>query len=208
MPEEMVALFPLGVVLFPGAPLPLHIFEERYKVMLGDVLRDTSEFGVVLASGEGIVDAGCSALVEQVLKQYPDGRMDILAVGRRRFRLFEIDEQRPFLRGKVDFFEDDDADPPEEPLVEKAIRGYYSFRNLRQDQNLPEPRLSDPLLSFQLAQPIADLNFRQTLLLLRSEAQRIRQLAEYFPTLLDQERRIGKFREVIPTNGHGKYPSN
>src|ERR1700740_1133249 len=84
MQQGLLPLFPLQVVLLPGAELPLHIFEDRYKEMIGEVIRDRLEFGVVLASEKGIVNTGCSATVDKVLRQYPDGRMDILSRGRRR----------------------------------------------------------------------------------------------------------------------------
>jgi Lon protease-like protein len=64
MPSRLIPLFPLQVVVFPRTPLPLHIFEERYKEMIGEAIRDESEFGVVLAKNEGIVNAGCTVVVE------------------------------------------------------------------------------------------------------------------------------------------------
>ena len=99
--QEWLPLFPLQVVLLPSAELPLHIFEERYKEMIREALRDKSEFGVVLASEKGIVNAGCTAAVDKVLREYPDGRMDIMTRGRRRFEILELNEDREFLRGKV-----------------------------------------------------------------------------------------------------------
>ncbi len=106
MRSDLLPLFPLQVVLLPGAELPLHIFEDRYKEMIREVIRDHTEFGVVLASEKGIVNTGCSATVDQVLRQYPDGRMDILTRGRRRFEIVLLNEERSFLRGSVDFFDD------------------------------------------------------------------------------------------------------
>ena len=85
MQEELLPLFPLQVVLFPRTTLPLHIFEERYKQMVADVMRGKAEFGVVLAGEKGIVNTGCTASIEKVVKTYPDGRMDLLTVGRRRW---------------------------------------------------------------------------------------------------------------------------
>src|SRR5579862_9021171 len=104
MQQGLLPLFPLQVVLLPGAELPLHIFEDRYKEMIGEVLRDHVEFGVVLANDKGIVNTGCTAIVDKVLRTYPDGRMDILTRGRRRFEIMRIDDERPFLRGAVEFF--------------------------------------------------------------------------------------------------------
>ena len=72
MPSRLIPLFPLQVVVFPRTQLPLHIFEERYKEMVGAAIRDNSEFGVVLAKDNGIVNAGCTVMVEKVLENYPD----------------------------------------------------------------------------------------------------------------------------------------
>ena len=110
MQDGLLPLFPLQVVLLPGSQLPLHIFEDRYKEMIGEVLRDKLEFGVVLASEKGIVNTGCTATVDRVLKEYPDGRLDILTRGRRRFEVLLLNDERSFLRGAVEFF-DDDAEP-------------------------------------------------------------------------------------------------
>ena len=102
--QVWLPLFPLQVVLLPEAELPLHIFEDRYKEMIAEVLRDKIEFGVVLASDKGIVNTGCTAVIERVLREYPDGRLDILTVGRRRFEIERINDERAFLRGEVELF--------------------------------------------------------------------------------------------------------
>src|SRR5262245_32090594 len=123
MQQGLLPLFPLNVVLFPGAELPLHIFEERYKEMIGEAIRDHLEFGVVLANEKGIVNTGCTATVEKVLKQYPDGRMDIMTQGRRRFEIVQLNDERSFLRGSVEFFDDEEFDPPGADLEKRAIDG-------------------------------------------------------------------------------------
>src|SRR5947209_4664216 len=92
MASRLIPLFPLQLVVFPRTPLPLHIFEERYKEMVGNAIRDNSEFGVVLARDEGIVNAGCTVSVEKLLQMHPDGRMDILTRGRRRFEISSLNE--------------------------------------------------------------------------------------------------------------------
>ena len=84
MSSRLIPLFPLNVVVFPRTRLPLHIFEDRYKEMVGNALRDESEFGIVLAKEDGIVNAGCTVAVDKVLEMYPDGRLDILTSGKRR----------------------------------------------------------------------------------------------------------------------------
>src|ERR1700746_2410529 len=88
--DSLLALFPLEVVLLPGTPLPLHIFEPRYKEMIGECLANEAPFGVIRALDEGIAEVGCTAEIITVTKQYPDGRMDLTAEGRNRFEVLEL----------------------------------------------------------------------------------------------------------------------
>ena len=202
--QEWLPLFPLQVVLLPSAELPLHIFEERYKEMIREALRDKSEFGVVLASEKGIVNAGCTAAVDKVLREYPDGRMDIMTRGRRRFEILELNEDREFLRGKVAYLDDDDlteAPPPEK--LRQAIEGYNQLRALEASTPLSDAEAKGLQVSFKLAQPVADLAMRQALLVARSEAERIRQLASFLPTYVTTQQQIVRIKQVAPRNGHG-----
>src|SRR4029077_3381687 len=128
MQPKLLPLFPLRVVVFPRTPLPLHIFEDRYKEMVGEAVRGNSEFGIVLAKEDGIVNAGCTVAVEKVVKTYPDGRMDILTRGIRRFEIVGLNEDRKYLRGELEFFEDDDPGPAPAELQEKAIVQYRGLR--------------------------------------------------------------------------------
>ena len=201
--QGWLPLFPLQVVLLPEAELPLHIFEDRYKEMIAEVLRDNVEFGVVLANERGIVNTGCTAAIKRVLREYPDGRLDILAVGRRRFEIERINDERVFLRGEVDYFGDEDESAPEDEFRRRAIAGYNELRELTGDSPLPDSATDDPQLSFRLARPIQDLALRQALLAARSEADRLRQLAEFLPAFLGRQRRIERVKQVAPRNGHG-----
>jgi Lon protease-like protein len=205
--QGWLPLFPLQVVLLPDAELPLHIFEDRYKEMIAEVLRDKIEFGVVLANERGIVNTGCTATVERVLREYPDGRLDILALGRRRFEIERVNEERVFLRGEVDYFDDDvdndDDAPPEDESRGRAIAGYNELRALTAESPLPPSEAHDPQLSFRLARPIQDLGLRQALLTARSEAERLRRLAEFLPAFLILQRRVERVKQVAPRNGHG-----
>lgn len=209
MARDLLPLFPLNAVVFPRATMPLHIFEDRYKLMIGEAIRDASEFGIVLATDRGMVNAGCSVLVSKVMKQHDDGRMDILTVGRRRFEIYLLNEERDYLQGAVEFFDDDDAAvPAERSHLEQAIRGYYACRNLDYASALPEPDLNDPQVSFQLAQLVPDLGLRQSLLAMRSEADRLKLLAQFFPPFLAKEKQLAHFRKIVPQNGHGKLDVN
>ena len=99
MRPDLLPLFPLQVVVFPRTPLPLHIFEERYKEMVGEAIRAQTEFGVVLSKDDGIVNAGCTVRVEEVTKQYDDGRMDVLTRGCRRFEVVGLNEEKAYFDG-------------------------------------------------------------------------------------------------------------
>ena len=85
--SRLLPLFPLQLVVFPGSAVPLHIFEERYREMVGEAEAAGSEFGIVLAKDDGIVNTGCTVIVEDVLERYPDGRFDVLTRGQRRFEI-------------------------------------------------------------------------------------------------------------------------
>jgi Lon protease-like protein len=202
--QEWLALFPLQVVLLPEAELPLHIFEERYKEMIQEVIRGHLEFGVVLANEKGIVNTGCSASINKVLREYPDGRLDILAVGRRRFEILRLNDERSFLRGAVEFFDDDDATLPAPEARQQAIEGFNQLQALASNEPLQTLDAENPQLSFRLAEPVSDLGIRQALLSARSEAERIRQLAGFFPRYLARQRRIQHVKQVAPKNGHGR----
>ena len=202
--QEWLPLFPLQVVLLPEAELPLHIFEDRYKEMMQEVIRDRLEFGVVLANEKGIVNTGCTATVDKVLRTYPDGRLDILTVGRRRFEILRLNDERSFLRGAVEFFDDEDDSPPSAETRQQAISGYNQLRALASSGPLNALEAGNPQLSFRLAQPVSDLGIRQTLLAARSEAERLRQLAGFFPGYLARQRRIQHVKQVAPKNGHGR----
>src|SRR5271165_3901084 len=193
MPQALLPLFPLGVVLFPRTQLPLHIFEERYKEMMRDVLEAQSEFGVVLAGEKGIVNMG-----------YPDGRMDLLAGGRRRFEILELDDEKPYLRGRVEFFDDDDFAPLPPDTQRRALEGSNDLIQLEKPEGLSNPELSDPQLSFQLAQVVPDVDFRQVLLSTRSELERMKRLADFLPGYTSRQKQTQHMRELAPRNGHGK----
>jgi Lon protease-like protein len=206
MQGSLLPLFPLRVVVFPRTPLPLHIFEERYKEMIGEAIQGNSEFGIVLAKDDGIVNAGCTVVVKEVLKRYADGRLDILTKGVRRFEILGLNEERAYLRGEVEFFDDDDLSPAPAELREKALVQYRSLRDAGEPPSA-EPELEDKQLSFQLAQTLGDVDFLNVLLRSRSEEQRLEQLTEYLARQVPRLRAAGRIRKLAPLNGHGPAPS-
>jgi len=125
--------------------------------------------------------------------------MDILTRGRRRFEILLLNEERPFLRGAVEFFDDDDPDPgpPADPDVLQAVISELSEQNSLDS--------SDPRLSFRLAQEVPDLGFRQTLLVTRSETERMRRIADFLPGYLQRRRRLQHTKDVAGRNGHARH---
>src|ERR1700675_928597 len=128
MRHERIPLFPLNVVLLPGADLPLHIFEARYRQMVSRCLEDKTEFGMLLSLPKGIVRVGCNAETIELLSRYDDGRMDILTVGRAPFRILELFNAEVFgedslLEGQVDYL--DDRELPVEPRVRRELVELY-----------------------------------------------------------------------------------
>ena len=207
MSSGLIPLFPLQVVVFPRKLLPLHIFEERYKEMVGNAIRDSSEFGIVLAREDGIVNAGCTVVVEKVKQMYPDGRMDILTRGRRRFEIESLNEEKDFLQAQVQFFDDDDFSPTPAELREKVVAHYQALSRLGVLHEPEEPDLKDPQLSFQLAHAVPDLNFLSVLLRQRSESGRLTELNDYLAQYIPRQQAIERVKSLAPTNGHGGKPA-
>lgn len=207
MSQDALPLFPLGVVLFPGAELPLHIFEERYKEMIGDVMRDKVEFGVVLASEKGMANIGCTAVVEKVLKQYPDGRMDILARGLRRFEIILLDEARSYLRASVAYLSDEDEISEASDLTRQRVLSYWVKLMMMEHGGLVEemPAENRPGLSFVVGQLVPDVEFRQQLLTMRGERERMEALAGFLPSYFEREKAMRHVRRVAPLNGHASH---
>lgn len=204
MPEGLLPLFPLEVVLFPNTTLPLHIFEERYKEMINECIAEDRAFGVVLSRGNGVLRTGSTATVEQVLQRFDDGRMDILTLGRQRFEILSIQTERSFFQAEVRYFDDDDSEPANSQTILKAIERFEELVKLTEDDT-ETPDADHPELSFQLAQISTDLSFRQTLLQMRSEADRMEQVCEHLGVLLERNRLGKEIKKVARLNGHGKH---
>ncbi len=202
MPDPLLPLFPLDVVLFPDTQLPLHIFEPRYKEMIGECLERKLAFGVVRAKENALAEIGCAAEIVSVTKKYDDGRLDIVTEGRRRFQIRNVNHERSFLQGEVVYFEDEPPGPPKSEDVHRAVKLHAQIMHLLAAEAGP-PDPEDPQLSFHLAGTLPlDLDFKQTLLGLRSESERVTGLVEYYEAILPNLRRAVKAREKAGGNGH------
>lgn len=198
---SLIPLFPLDVVLLPSAPLPLHIFEPRYKEMIAECLAQNRVFGVVRALEQGLAEVGCTAEIITVVKEYPDGRLDLVAEGRNRFEIVAVNQDRTFLQGEVLMIEDEPGAPPQEDAARAAQlhSELLAVAGAKQDLSAADPAL----LSFYLAGSLPlDLDFKQKLLSLRSEADRLSILITYLETLIPNLHRAARAREKAGGNGH------
>ena len=109
---DEIGLFPLGMVLLPSERVPLHVFEPRYRELIGECLEDDLEFGLVLADDDGLREVGTRAAITQVLDRFDDGRLNVLVEGRERFRLVTLTSGRSFQTGEVEPVDDEPGEPP------------------------------------------------------------------------------------------------
>jgi Lon protease-like protein len=214
MEENLLPLFPLEVVLLPEELLPLHIFEERYKTMIGECLRAKAtgegqkQFGVVQLKGEALSPVGCTADIISVTRQYEDGQMDILTVGRRRFEILLTNSESPYLRGSIDYFDDEGPDTPSDAEAELAIERFREvMRKLRQAAEMPV-HIPRPYryLSFRLAAALPlVLEFKLQLLSLRNEPERLKLVLRVIDLLMNQLDSIKESQSKAGGNGHARH---
>jgi Lon protease-like protein len=197
----LLPIFPLEVVLFPGAPLPLHIFEPRYKEMIAECLKEKKLFGMVRAKENAVAEVGCSAIILNVMKRYEDGRLDISSEGKQRFSIIELNHDRSFLQAEVSWFDDDEPAPLGGKEADTAVELHEQlFEVIGQDAEID--RNKNPL-SFQLASQLpVDLDFKQAILEMKSEAERIETLIEYYRATIPKVEKTLRARERASGNGH------
>lgn len=198
-----IPLFPLDLVLFPGAPVQLHIFEERYKEMIGECIRSECEFGIVRAWREGLAIVGCTAAILSVLHRYPDGRMDILCCGQRRFEIESLHDGRSFFQAEIEFLHDEDP-PSTRQEREQCTALHMEMMELSGADlhEFPHLDLNQPV-AFLLSSAIpADLEFKQNLLFTSSDGERTRRLIDFYEALLPKLRRGSMSARETAQNGH------
>jgi len=208
VPEKnLIPLFPLGVVLLPGLPLSLHIFEERYKQMIGECLKTGDVFGLVGYNGSEIKSSGCTARITEVLKRYEDGRLDIMTVGEQRFYIVEQDESKSYLQGWVEFF-DDEAEELEDRDREMALRGLILHNELSRllgtetgYDGSAATELKD--ISFVLAGSKGfTLDEKQVFLEMTSTRERIMKAVPAMGKLIERFKLTLEIKRIIGGNGH------
>ena len=200
--NPLLPLFPLDLVLLPGVPLPLHIFEPRYKEMIKECLDQKQAFGIVRAKEEGFANIGCTAEVMNVLKTYPDGRMNILAEGQKRFEVLQVNQERSFLQAEV-FYLEDEKDPPAADELDKAIQLHGEIMELAGASPEEIDKADAAQLAFRLAGSLPfDPDFQQALLEMSSEADRIRAVISFFERILPVLHQNARAKRRAGGNGH------
>jgi Lon protease-like protein len=206
-------IFPLSVVLFPGTPLPLHIFEPRYRRMLSDCLEGDRRFGITPAGrDDGMPDPGTVGCVAEIRvnQELPDGRANIVVLGGERFVLTRpMEDEVPYFVALVQPF---DEEPGSEPPSEAATRlrevfaGYYALLRQLNDVEPEDPSLPDDAvgLSFHISAAIeCDPGVKQRLLVERSTARRVEALLMLVPILAAAVESALRIHRRAHTNGRG-----
>ena len=182
MPERLVSdfpLFPLGLVALPSEVVPLHIFEERYELMMARCLEESSEFGIVWLADDGLRTIGCACEIEQVLEQMPDGRMNLLTRGTRPFRVVERQEHLAYPAGVVEFLEDVEEEP--DAAAREAAQEAYADLVERVTDRRPDVEELTEMSAYGMAATVDfGLDAKQGLLDLRSESKRMKLVARLF----------------------------
>lgn len=200
---ERFPLFPLGIVCLPSEVIPLHIFEERYKTMIGECLDEERPFGIVWLSDDGLREVGCTADVTQVLERMEDGRLNILVQGGSVFRLLRRIEDLPYPAGDVELLQDESGDPGQDAGA--AAREGYATLLERATDTRPEQQDLGGLSAYEMAATVDfGLEAKQSLLELRSEDERLRALADLFDAAVKRLDYAERASEMARTNGHMK----
>jgi Lon protease-like protein len=197
-------LFPLGIVALPGELIPLHIFEDRYKTMMNECLRDDREFGIVWLSDDGLREVGCACVIDRVLERMEDGRMNILTRGTRPFRVVERQRHLAYPAGVIEFLADHDEEV--DPALAAEARGAYSA--LVQKATDEEPDAED-LAGLDAYGMAATIDFgpdaKQGLLDLRSENARLRLVTRLLRAAAKRLDLVERATERARSNGKVRF---
>lgn len=203
--ERLLGLFPLGIVLLPDEVVPLYIFEERYKKLIGERL-EGGEFGIVLAEEDTVRECGTAARVVELIEELDDGRMNVLVRGGRRFRIIEVrapdDPEAEYLSAEVDYYRD--GEPEASPELREAVLAVFGKMLALMEVESPLEPVGDEPLSFRIAAAVGfGALLKQELLESLSEEQRLETLLTVMTTLLPRLELRKEREEAIRGNGKG-----
>jgi Lon protease-like protein len=203
-PAREFPLFPLGLVALPGEAIPLHIFEERYKTMMNECLRDGTEFGIVWLSDDGLKETGCACAIERVLERMEDGRMNLLARGTRPFRVLERQAHLAYPAGVIEFLTDK-TESPDPELVSSAHEAYAQLVRRATDQEPDEAALVEMDAYAMAATVDFGPDAKQGLLDLRSENARLRLVTRLFHAAAKRLDLVERAQERAQSNGKVRF---
>jgi Lon protease-like protein len=199
-PAHDFPLFPLGLVALPNELIPLHIFEERFKTMMNDCLRDERPFGIIWLSDDGLRDIGCACEIERVLERMEDGRMNLLVRGTRPFRVLERIGHLAYPAGVVEFVED--LEEPVDPEAARAAHEAYADLVKRATDRDPVGEELAGLTAYAMAATVDfGLDAKQGLLDLRSENARLRLVTRLFRAAIKRLDFVDRAQERARSNG-------
>jgi Lon protease-like protein len=201
-----IPLFPLEIVVLPGMPIPLHIFEPRYKSMIGRCLKEQIEFGIVLAERHTAVAVGCTAEITRKIRDYSDGRMDIIAEGRATFRIIDLLNEKEYYEAIVDYLPED-ATPQDAQKEKELIELFQQCHLLLFGHQWPgaQPRDHVPLAYRMAARLPLEVKERQHILEERSEHIRRDFLHRYSSELLPKLAQNELAKQQALAKGQGMH---
>ena len=193
-------LFPLGLVALPTELVPLHIFEERYKTMIGRCIDERSEFGIVWMADDGLRPIGCACEIAEIVERMDDGRINLIARGTRPFRIETRQDELPYPAGTVEFLEDREEKADEE-VSEAAHAAYADLVEEATDRAPDREEIAD-MTAYQMAATVEfGLDAKQGLLDLRSEAARLRLVTRLFRAAIKRLDFVNRAQARARSNG-------
>ena len=203
MPDRLVRefpLFPLGLVALPSELIPLHIFEQRYKTMMNECLRDEREFGILWLADDGLREIGCACEIAEVIERMDDGRMNLVARGTRPFRVLERQGHLAYPAGVVEFLDDREGELDAD-VAAAAHEAYADLVRRATDRDPTAEELTE-LDAYAMAATVDfGLDAKQGLLDLRSENARLRLVTRLFRAAIKRLDFVDRAQERARSNG-------
>ena len=205
-PTAIIPLFPLEVVLLPGMILPLHIFEERYKLMTDECLKEEKPFGIVYYDGTKIKRVGCTANILRVIKKYGDGRMDIVTKGDKRFLIQNVVDIKAYLQADLLYF-DDHGEEDNLQLDETVREGLVLLKEVvtttgKEEDHCHLRELDSKELSFLISSNDAfSHEEKQRFLEMRSTHRRLKESVKALKTIFERNKLTREIGKAMGSNG-------
>jgi Lon protease-like protein len=204
-PVRDFPLFPLGMVALPGELVPLHVFEERYKTMIGRCLAEESEFGIVWVADDGVREVGCACEIAEVLETMVVGRMNLIARGTRVFRIESRQDDLPYPAGTVEFLSDRE-EPVDQDACDAARAAYAELVEQATDKTPDQDEL-ETMSAYEMAATVEfGLDAKQGLLELRGETARLKLVTRLFRAAIKRLDFVERAQARARSNGKVRFP--